>query len=152
MLHFVVYTPPPKVGWEAKRGRLTRLYVFRNAFYFAILWSMRTSPALARDARAEGPFVQSVRSGACGFVAGVIATCFNAPFDVLKSRVQAEPVACRPPSVLGLLATVVRNEGLAGAYAGFTPKAMRMGLGGAIGICAYDLTHALLRTSQPSVS
>ena len=38
----------------------------------------------------------------------------------------------------------MRTEGLQGVYAGLTPKAMRMGLGGAVGILAFEVTKKVL--------
>lgn len=44
-----------------------------------------------------------------GLAAGIFATCFNAPFDVAKSRIQSESKAKR--STFGILWEVLRHEG-----------------------------------------
>ena len=122
-----------------------------NGVFFATLHGMRTSPVLGGGdlQHGDGALMQSLRTGASGFLAGVFATCFNAPFDVVKSRIQAErrhagDPARPPPSVLGRLVAIMRTEGLQGVYAGLTPKAMRMGLGGAVGILAFEVTKKVL--------
>ena len=39
---------------------------------------------------------------------------------------------------------IVRMEGLQAAYKGFQPKAIRMGLGGAVAMASFDLSQYLL--------
>ena len=78
------------------------------------------------------------------FAAGVFATCFNTPFDVAKSRIQSARGGGDELSVARRLLDICRSEGISGLYAGFTPKALRMGVGGAVGIAAYEATAGLL--------
>ena len=91
---------------------------------------------------------ETVRTSIIGFFAGVLATCFNCPFDVVKSRVQASRRGCDSggagPSLPARLGAIAREEGVRGLYAGFAPKAMRMGLGGAVGITTFELARRLL--------
>ncbi len=91
---------------------------------------------------------ETLRTSVVGFFAGVLATCFNCPFDVVKSRVQASRRACdgggAGPSLPARLGAIAREEGVRGLYAGFAPKAMRMGLGGAVGITTFELARRLL--------
>jgi hypothetical protein len=38
----------------------------------------------------EGHFKKILQSLVCGTLGGMFATCFNAPFDVIKSRTQSQ--------------------------------------------------------------
>eukprot|EP00485_Elphidium_margaritaceum_P005360 CAMPEP_0202709016 /NCGR_PEP_ID=MMETSP1385-20130828/21157_1 /ASSEMBLY_ACC=CAM_ASM_000861 /TAXON_ID=933848 /ORGANISM="Elphidium margaritaceum" /LENGTH=75 /DNA_ID=CAMNT_0049368155 /DNA_START=85 /DNA_END=309 /DNA_ORIENTATION=- len=69
-----------------------------------------------------------------GFFAGVIATCFNAPFDVVKSRFQQQRIddVDRHKSTLATLSRIYKHEGINGCYRGIQPKILRMGIGGAV--------------------
>jgi len=80
------------------------------------------------------------------FMGGLIATSVNAPLDTAKSRIQAR---LPPPggegrgapvsrSTFGVLREIVQKEGLFGCYKGFRPKALRMALGGAVGMAVYE--------------
>jgi len=90
-----------------------------------------------------------VRTSGCAFLAGAFATCFNAPFDVAKSRIQQQVssqdalggVGSAEPKYTGTLQAlqlIWREEGLRGMYKGFVPKFWRMGLGGAVGMLAFE--------------
>jgi hypothetical protein len=82
------------------------------------------------------------------------ATCFNAPFDVAKSRIQSQlPAATagatgdshrRYHGTLSTLARIAREEGLAACWKGFQAKAIRMGLAGLVGLSSFDLVKWLL--------
>jgi solute carrier family 25 2-oxodicarboxylate transporter 21 len=70
-----------------------------------------------------------------GFIGGVMATMCNAPFDVVKSRIQAQcPNNIEYTSIIQALTKIGRTEGPAELYKGFQPKALRMGIGGAVDI------------------
>ena len=126
-----------------------------NSVYFALMHALRPEQP-SGDGGAMGTLLSSARTLTTGFVCGVIATCFNNPFDVVKSRLQAElggvtkggrqrPVSpFNDSSVAGRLGAILRTEGAAGLYAGFSAKAMRMGVGGAVGMAAYESTAAWL--------
>lgn len=77
-----------------------------------------------------------------GFIGGTLATCFNCPFDVLKSRIQSElPNATQPSQYTGVvqgLHKIATEEGVQGLYKGFAPKVLRMALGGGIGMAVFD--------------
>jgi solute carrier family 25 (mitochondrial 2-oxodicarboxylate transporter), member 21 len=82
-----------------------------------------------------------------GFFGAVFATCFNAPFDVVKSRFQSQLPGqqLKYRNTLQSLATIYREEGLSSCYKGFKPKAIRMGLGGAVAMATFE-TVALILT------
>ncbi|KAJ9505664.1 hypothetical protein QJQ45_026702 [Haematococcus lacustris] len=89
----------------------------------------RTAHSLCmRMAAASGPLPSSL-SFMVGIVIGMAATCFNVPFDVVKSRFQSQlPGEVRYTSTLQALTTIYREEGAQALYKGFVPKALRLGL------------------------
>ena len=122
-----------------------------NAVYFAALHGAREARVLGGEPAggSSGGALETLRTAALGFGAGIFATCFNAPFDVAKSRIQSARAAAgasdaSAPSLVVRLAAIFRDEGLSGLYAGFTPKALRMGVGGAVGIAAYEAAIRVL--------
>lgn len=120
--------------------------------------------AAAADAASSppppSPALRAARQLACGFAVGVFATCFNAPFDVVKSRFQAQlPVGMvvvaeagagagavavekksrrRYERVFPTLAAIAREEGARALYRGFVPKALRLGIGQTVGLAAFQ--------------
>lgn len=83
-----------------------------------------------------------------GSIAGVVATCFNVPFDVVKSRFQSElrlqNVPSKYASTLPTLFAVIHAEGFAGIYKGLAPKLWRMAVGGGVAMFAFDAVCELL--------
>ena len=95
---------------------------------------------------AQGGLLLRLQQLGSGFCGGVLATCCNAPFDVAKSRIQAGAGPDRQrASTWGVLLGVLRQEGAGALYKGFAPKALRMGIGGAVGAVAYELAMSVLR-------
>jgi solute carrier family 25 (mitochondrial 2-oxodicarboxylate transporter), member 21 len=84
-----------------------------------------------------------------GFLGAVFATCFNSPFDVAKSRFQSQiRVEGQLPKyryTWQTLYVIYKEEGLGAVYKGFKPKAIRMGLGGAVAMFAFELVTTNLR-------
>jgi solute carrier family 25 2-oxodicarboxylate transporter 21 len=76
----------------------------------------------------------------------VLATCFNCPFDVIKSRVQADANLSQsaPQGVVQRLLEIQRLEGTRALWKGFNAKAFKMGLGGSVGMAAFEVTASLL--------
>jgi solute carrier family 25 2-oxodicarboxylate transporter 21 len=128
-----------------------------NAVYFASYVAMTTHLQARRDRTAAPPPHARATVMSLGFVAGVFATCFNCPFDVVKSRMQAEvfcppsgtmvdAVCAQPPGgVAARIAQIVRTEGVLALWKGFAAKSMRMGAGGAVGLGAFELACDVLR-------
>ena len=81
-----------------------------------------------------------LQNGMLGTAAGMFATCFNAPFDVCKSRFQAQlPGAPNPyTSTFGALRRILAEEGLRGIYKGLAPKALRLGVGQTVGLTVFQ--------------
>ena len=93
-----------------------------------------------------------------GFLGAVTATCFNAPFDVVKSRFQCQVAATTLTAGTGTavselkykntfqtLLLIYKEEGILACYKGFKPKAIRMGLGGATAMTVYELIIKLFK-------
>lgn len=82
-----------------------------------------------------------------GFCGATFATCFNAPFDVVKSRFQSQlhlpGVQPRYRYTLQSLYLIYKEEGLASCYKGFQPKVIRMGLGGAVAMTTFEAIQKL---------
>lgn len=77
-----------------------------------------------------------------GFLAGSFATCFNAPFDVVKSRIQNSIRGDN--TIMQIFRQILEKEGMQGLYKGFAPKVVRMGVGGGVAIAVFDSTTHLL--------
>jgi solute carrier family 25 2-oxodicarboxylate transporter 21 len=85
-----------------------------------------------------------------GFVGGVVATCVNCPFDVVKSRVQADANLgqAAPRGVAQRLLDIQRAEGTRALWKGFNAKALKMGLGGSVGMAAFEVTASILTPAE----
>ncbi|KNC47615.1 2-oxodicarboxylate carrier 2 [Thecamonas trahens ATCC 50062] len=114
-----------------------------NTVYFGLMHHIKSLLPATESRLGSG-----VQTLGAGFVAGIVATCFNAPFDAVKSRFQAEVVvpgqAPKYTSTLPSLVTIYREEGLSACYKGFAPKAIRMGIGGAVCMATFELVCFLL--------
>eukprot|EP00798_Chlamydomonas_sp_ICE-L_P031051 gene31051-7144_t len=93
--------------------------------------------------------LEAARKLSLGVLVGMGATVFNAPFDVVKSRVQAQlPGKVKYGATWPSLATIVREEGFMALYRGFLPKAMRLGLGQTIGYMVFSETLKHLEATE----
>ena len=108
-----------------------------NGVYFATMFTIKGQQFVSVD---ESSKLQStIYSLLTGFIGGVTATAFNAPFDVLKSRIQGQcPQNVQYTSTFDALVKIGKAEGVLGLYKGFTPKAMRMGIGGAVAVTTFE--------------
>jgi solute carrier family 25 2-oxodicarboxylate transporter 21 len=81
-----------------------------------------------------------VQNGLLGTAMGMFATCFNAPFDVVKSRFQAQLPGSPNPytSVFGTLRRIIAEEGAPQVYRGLLPKAIRLGVGQTVGLMVFQ--------------
>ena len=124
--------------------------------YFGLMQAIKNSLPVRQSKGVE--LIQSLLVGTgCGMVATVrsfpavslslslASQCFNAPFDVAKSRFQSQlpqRVSGQRPKyrfTLQTLWTVYREEGPLALYKGWAPKVLRMGLGGGVGIATFEL-------------
>lgn len=114
-----------------------------NAFYFGSMQYLKiVSNAVFPSNRTF--IVDRLETLCTGFVGAVFATCFNAPFDVVKSRIQSQVrVSPSDPlkytSTFQTLSLILKDEGIAACYKGFQPKAIRMGLGGGVAMLTFEL-------------
>lgn len=119
-----------------------------NSIYF---WSQSHLKArfveasgAAEDSHAPGHLVAALRTSACAFFSGAFATCFNAPFDTAKSRIQqqvtpeGEGQVLKYRGTLQTLRLVWQEEGLRAMYKGFAPKLLRMSCGTAVGMSTFE--------------
>ena len=108
-----------------------------NGVYFATIFCIKDQKMVSVDNLSN--FQSTCYSLLTGFIGGVTATSFNAPFDVLKSRIQGQcPQNAQYKSTFDALIKIGKSEGVAGLYKGFTPKAMRMGIGGAVAVTTFE--------------
>ena len=116
-----------------------------NSVYFGSMAKMRAA-TVDMPHESGSSWRRKLLDLASGFGCGVLATCFNAPFDVAKSRQQSQlPGSARPyGGTFATLARIASEEGLAACYAGFQAKALRMGLAGLVGLSSFDAAQWLL--------
>ena len=91
-----------------------------------------------------------------GFFGAVFATLFESPFDVVKSRLQSQvpleaqvstalsagergPVQLKYRGTFQTIRVIYQEEGFFACYKGFSPKAVRMGLGGGVAMMTFEL-------------
>ena len=120
-----------------------------NSIYFGSMAQARCAlEAHRRHSLGATPLLDALADLAAGFGCGVLATVFNAPFDVAKSRQQSQlPGAASDSIYSGTFATlrqVAHEDGLLACWAGFGPKAIRMGLAGLVGLKSFELVQWML--------
>ena len=109
-----------------------------NTVYFGLLYYIKDIlPSL------ENKTQDIIATLVVGTFTGMIATLFNAPFDVVKSRVQAQITGPEKSpvfkgSTLRMLRQICQKEGLTAVYKGLTPKILRMGIGGGVCMATYE--------------
>jgi solute carrier family 25 (mitochondrial 2-oxodicarboxylate transporter), member 21 len=122
-----------------------------------LLTSDESSGRLGQSEGSSTPPVASFRNSCIiflsGFIGATFATCFNAPFDVVKSRFQSQVLVPgtipRYRSTLQTLGLIYHEEGgFKSCYKGFQPKVLRMGLGGAVAMTTFDLFQQLLVSEE----
>jgi len=143
-----------KVCAEEGVGALTKglaTTCWRNAVWNgAYFSSMHVMKERQLEASATMGLGQALDSLVIGFMGGAIATSFNAPLDVAKSRIQSQRQAVESTTTLlkyrgtlHTLLTIGREEGFRALYKGYLPKLLRMGVGGAVGITSFDFFNSL---------
>lgn len=98
------------------------------------------------------PVLEFLRKFAIGFTAGTLASCFNIPFDVAKSRIQGPQPVPGKVEYRGTMSTILkvyRAEGFLALYKGLVPKVMRLGPGGAIMLLVYEYVFGILEEKFP---
>ena len=98
------------------------------------------------------PTAEFIRKFAIGLVGGSLASTFNIPFDVAKSRIQGPqpiPGQIKYKGTLRTIATVYKEEGFLALYKGLLPKILRLGPGGAIMLLVYENVYEYLQLKYP---
>ncbi|KAI4463392.1 mitochondrial 2-oxodicarboxylate carrier [Holotrichia oblita] len=101
----------------------------------------------------QDPVYEFLRKVGIGFTAGTLASCFNIPFDVAKSRIQGPqpiPNQVKYRTTLRSMALVYKEEGFLALYKGLLPKVLRLGPGGAIMLVVYDYMYQFLTAKFPN--
>lgn len=109
-----------------------------NCVYFTVMYQIKQQVPPPQGSKVK----LTMYSLVSGFVGGVMATMCNTPFDVVKSRIQAQcpnnSHSMEYTSTIQALVRIGRTEGVTALYKGFTPRALRMGIGGAVAITAFE--------------
>lgn len=121
---------------EGPRALFTGLNItiLRNSIWNSVYFASFTAASTRLSQRKLGPG----ETLGLGFVCGVLATFFNAPLDLLKSRVQASTAAGERPGLVRTLLYVASTEGPAALWRGWGVKAARMGIGGAVALAVFE--------------
>ncbi|KIM53348.1 hypothetical protein SCLCIDRAFT_139207 [Scleroderma citrinum Foug A] len=130
-------------GMEATFWR----HVWWNGGYFGSIHQVR-----AMLPKAETPQGQLFNNFLSGAVGGFVGTVLNTPYVlVVKSRIQG---ASKVPGVVPkynwtypALLTIMREEGPAALYKGFTPKVLRLAPGGGVLLLVVEVTLNFFRTA-----
>merc|ERR1712151_764172 len=103
------------------------------------------SKAEVHNLRIGSSMPQTLWTGVSSFGCGMFATCFNAPFDVAKSRMQQQVTGtgARYHNTIQTLGLVYKEEGIWALYKGFWPKALRMASGFAVAQIVFDTAQFL---------
>jgi len=128
----------PMALYKGFEAQLTRNAIW-NGTYFGVINFTKSVLWTPKDKGSE-----MTRNFTAGFIAGSLATTFNTPFDVAKSRLQNMKTGNRPWSVPALL-TIYQEEGFKALYKGYTPRILRLGPGGGIMLLAFDLVASWLK-------
>jgi len=117
-----------------------------NSIYFALMFDLKKRLFQPKSKAAD--LLQTLFVGTIG---GIVATTFNAPFDVVKSRFQSQlklPGEKKYRWTLQSLMLIYREEGAAAVYKGYPPKVLRMALGGGVCMAAYELACYLMQPTH----
>ncbi|ORE11525.1 mitochondrial carrier [Rhizopus microsporus var. microsporus] len=113
-----------------------------NGAYFGLIFKVKDLMPKPKD-----PNQQRLTNFAAGTVGGIVATAFNTPIDVVKTRIQSyNGVGVRKYNwTLPSVALVAREEGFASLYRGFLPKVLRLGPGGGILLVVFETVSNFIR-------
>ncbi|KAG0747739.1 hypothetical protein G6F57_006779 [Rhizopus arrhizus] len=113
-----------------------------NGVYFGLIFTVKDLLPKSKDSNQ-----QRLTNFAAGTIGGMVATSFNTPFDVVKTRIQSyNGVGPKKYNwaVPGLV-TVAKEEGIASLYRGFLPKVLRLGPGGGILLVVFETVSGFIR-------
>jgi len=107
-----------------------------NTVYFGLMYEIKEN--VLPDVSDRHKFYGLGQTLLAGFVGGTIATLFNAPFDVVKSRFQQQSMDQRYRYTLSTLYMIYKSSGIRGCYRGLEAKIIRMGIGGAVCMATFE--------------
>ena len=110
-----------------------------NTVYFGLMYEIKQN--YLPDVSDKSKIYALGQTMIAGFIGGCIATCFNAPFDVCKSRFQQQNILekRRYKYTLSTLYMIYRYDGgIRGCYRGLEAKIIRMGIGGAVCMATFE--------------
>lgn len=98
------------------------------------------------EAGGDSKFLSPWKSAICGCVSGAISAAITTPMDVAKTRIMLNRSVGRESYTIRMaLASVYRQRGIAGLYAGVAPRTLAIGVGGFIFFGAYDSAQKVCR-------
>ena len=119
-----------------------------NSVYFGTMHVVKNRMTAQMDQQRPSHTQESLLTFISGFFGATFATCFNAPFDVVKSRFQSQlhlpGVQSRYRYTLQTLYLIYKEEGLPSCYKGFRPKVIRMGVGGAVAMTTFEALQKVI--------
>jgi len=115
-----------------------------NGIYFGIIGTVRQMMPVPPGASHGKKMFTDFVTGAVG---GGIATTFNTPFDVVKSRMQNQlPGQVRKYNwSLPSLSLIYQEEGFRALFKGYGPRMVRLGPGGGIMLVAFEKVSDWIR-------
>ncbi|EPS66533.1 hypothetical protein M569_08243, partial [Genlisea aurea] len=126
--------PSLYTGWGALLCRniphsVIKFYTYENLKRFIL-------PSFESDPRAN-----TAATLVCGGLAGSSASLFTTPFDVVKTRLQAQIPGSNTTQYSGVFTTLTkiwRQDGLRGLYRGLTPRVVMYMIQGALFFTSYE--------------
>ena len=146
----VVKTEGPQALFIGLGPTIWRNCVWNTVYFGTMFWGKSKMMNLTGNLEKQSGFLNSLFTFISGFIGATFATCFNAPFDVVKSRFQSQllvpGIQPKYRYTLQTLYLIYSQEGgLISCYKGFRPKVVRMGLGGAVAMTTFDLFQTIFQ-------
>ena len=80
-----------------------------------------------------------IKGGICATMAWGVAW----PIEVVKSKVQGADSIYKGRSILSIMGSILKADGILGLYRGFAPGAMRSFVANGAGMAVYQFTQSL---------
>jgi solute carrier family 25 2-oxodicarboxylate transporter 21 len=138
----IARTEGPMTFYKGLESTLWRNGVWNGSYFGIIHWLKHTFPV--QDERSGSAALRNFMAGVLG---GAIATTFNTPFDVVKSRIQNQANSAAAWS-LPELVRVGSTEGVTALYKGYLPKLLRLGPGGGVLYVVFEYMSNWLKSRR----
>jgi solute carrier family 25 2-oxodicarboxylate transporter 21 len=129
--------------WRGLETTLWRNGIW-NGIYFFIIGGIRDWYN-QKYGKEESRAALMIRNFCFGCTAGLVATSINTPLDLAKSRIQLGVHDQKYRWSFQTIVVVAREEGIMKLWRGLPLRLVRMGIGGGITICIYELMMSILR-------